>query len=282
VVNDEQGDFVRVVSPKQRAKQLPKINGQANPYAQGWPSLQPYLDSMAGKKVDVQGLFTPGSASAYYDETGWYSYRAEFDEDSNVVLRGTIGAAIDAGPGGSGARRGSLMRIAANGTDTNSDGVVVGNDDLLTGLYDQSSRYEVGGVPRNGLTNGVAELAAPDDAYNAIYRDFVTAFTYGYWGGRYGASNKRFWGTFEPPSAPSGGRPAFAAARRSTDPAGLLPYNVWSETMFQYSDNYNIPYGEDYGSGAPDRPSPLLDVPLGGTWRVTIQPDGPAGCLDGS
>lgn len=28
------------------------------------------------------------------------------------------------------------------------------------------------------------------------------------------------------------------------------------------------------GSGAADRPSQLLDVPTGGTWRMTIQSDG--------
>lgn len=279
VVNDDDGDFVRVVSPKQRAKQLAKVNGQPNPYAQGWPDLSPYLATMK-KKVIVKGLFTPGAGSDYYDQSGWYSYEATFDASGNVELRGSIAAPLAKGPDGPGRQKGEVMTIAANGTDTNSDGTVVGNDDLLTGLYDQSSRYTVGGVPRNGLTNGVAELAAPDDVYNAVYRDFVTAFTYGYWGGKYGTSNEKFWGTFAPPAAPSGGQPAFAAARTSSDPAGLLPYNLWSQTMFQYSNNYNIPYGEDYGSGSPDRPSPLLDVPVGGTWRVTIQPDGPSGCLD--
>ena len=279
-MKDASGKFVRVVSPKQRARQL-AMNGKVkNPYAQGWPDLSPYVKSLASKTVTVKGLFTPGASSSYYDETGWYSYTAKFDNDSNVTMTGTIGAAIDAGPGGKGARAGSKVSIDANGTDTASGGTVVGNDGLLTGLYDQNSRYSVDGAARNGMTNGVQEPDAPNDVYNSVYRDFVVAFTYGYWGGKYGDSTQGFWDVFKPPAAPKGGKPGFAAARAASDPKTMLPYNIWSETMFRFSDDYNIPYGEDYGSGAANRQSPLLDVPDGGTWRMTIGSDGNPGCLD--
>lgn len=281
VVEDAKGDFVRVLSPKQRAQQLDR-SGTAphttpNPFAQGWPSLDDYMRSMVGKDLVVEGLFTPGASSADVADTGWYSYAARVTKDE-VQLSGTIRSAIGKGPdpgrkiAGSGAVEGKPMTIALDGVDTVAGGTVTANNDLLTGLYDQSSRYSVDGVPRNGMHDGVVELAAPDDVYNSIYRDFVTAFTYGYWGGRYGDSNAGFWGSIAPPKAPEGGQPAFEQAR--TGKETFLPYNLYSKVMFEYSDNYNIPYGEDYGSGAPSRPSPLLDVPTGGTWRMTIQSDG--------
>jgi hypothetical protein len=235
------------------------------------------MRSMIGKDLVVEGLFTPGTSSADAADTGWYSYAARVTKDE-VQLSGTIRSAIDKGPdpqrtiAGSGAIQGKPMTIALDGVDTVSGGTVTANNDLLTGLYDQSSRYSVDGVPRNGMHDGVVELAAPDDVYNSIYRDFVTAFTYGYWGGRYGDSNAGFWGSIAPPKAPEGGQPAFEQARAGKD--SFLAYNLYSKVMFEYSDNYNIPYGEDYGSGAPSRPSPLLDVPTGGTWRMTIQSDG--------
>jgi hypothetical protein len=280
IVKDGNGKFVRVVSPKQRAKQLAMNGNKKNPYAQGWPSLEQYLGTLAGTSLTVKGLFTPGVGSPHYDETGWYSYTAKLDANANVTMTGTIKADVKAGPGGKGATAGAPVTIAAAGTDTDAKGGVVANDGLLTGLYDQNSRYAVDSQPRNGMSNGVAEPAAPNDVYNSIYRDFVTAFTYGYWGGKYGDDNTKFWGSFKPPAAPTGGRPGFAPARPATDRKGLLAFNVWSQIMFTFSDNYNIPYGEDYGSGASKRPSPLLDIPVGGTWRMTIKPDGKPGCLN--
>lgn len=271
VVRDADKNFVRVVSPKQRAKQ-PATDGPGktpNPYAQGWPSLQGYLNSMAGRTVTVEGLFSPGAGEPYVSESGWYEYTATFDADSNVTLTGTIQAPVGSSPGASGSVPGQQMTIPAGGNDS------AGPNNLLTGLYDQASQYSVNGTARNTATSG----ATPNDVYNTIYRDFIAAFTYGYWGGRYGTSNSGFWQTWNPPASPAGGQPAFAAARNGTD--AFTAWNIYAETMFQYSNNYNIPYGEDYGSGAPGRPSPLLDLPVGGTLRVTIGSDGPQGCLSG-
>ncbi len=286
VVEDANGDFVRVVSPKQRAQQLDESGTPPattpNPFSQGWPSLEKYMRSMAGSTLQVEGLFTPGSSSADAADTGWYAYTADVD-DSGVTLKGTIRSAIAVGPdpakdrAGSGAIDGKAMTIAFDGVNTDQHGNVTSNNDLLTGIYDQSSRYTVDGVPRNGMTDGQPELAAPDDVYNSIYRDFVTAFTYGYWGGRYGTNTAGFWQSVAPPAAPKGGQPAFDAARPKGSTETFLPYNLYSKVMYQFSDNYNIPYGEDYGSGAADRPSPLLDVPTGGTWRMTIKSDGTVG-----
>lgn len=79
------------------------------------------------------------------------------------------------------------------------------------------------------------------------------------------------------------GQPAFAAARMNADPTTggdqFLAGNLWSQLMFPVSKNYSIPYGEDYGSGAANRPSPLVDLPNGGEFHIVIGKDGPKGCL---
>ena len=277
-VTDEKGGFVRVVSPKQRASQPAESNGVANPFRQGWPSMADYLASMAKKTTTVQGLFTPGLGSPSFGQTGWYDYTGTFDEWGNLSLSGKIGSPVGGGPG-IGGTPGAELSMRAATEDIDGGGHVIGDNGIVTGIYDENSQYAVGGVNRNGWTNGSADPAAPNDVYNSIYRDFITAFSYGYWGGNVGASTGGFWGTFVPPAAPSGGQPAFAAARRSPD--GFAAWNIWSEVMSGFSTNYSIPYGEDYGSGAPDRPSPLLDVPAGGRWEMTIKGDGPGGCLNG-
>lgn len=276
-VTDANGDFVRVLAPKQRARQPDVTNGVPNPFRQGWPSMLAYVQSMAGRQVTVEGLFTPASSNPNVDQTGWFSYAGSFDADGNVTLNGTIGAPVANGPG-NGGRPGEQVTMQASSQDVNADGTVVGLDGIAAGIYDQNSQYSVGGVNRNGFTNGEPDPAAPDDVYNSLYRDFITAFTYGYWGGRYGDNARDFWYRFDPPFAPEGGQEAFAAARSGAD--GFVAWNLWAEVLFGYSTNYAIPYGEDFGSGAPNRPSPLLDVPVGGRWQMTIGSDGPAGCLD--
>lgn len=279
VVTDDQGHFVRVLAPKQRARQVDTTSGVPNPYAQGWPEMDPYIESLAGRTITVDGLFTPGAGSPAFGQTGWYRYRGTFDATGDLTLAGTIGADLAAGPGGSGSVAGLPMTFRKSTVNRDEAGNAVGVDGLGPGIYDQNSQYSVGGQPRNGWTNGSPDPAAPNDVYNSIYRDLISAFTYGYWGSVYGNNSRDFWRTFSPPGAPSGGRPAFADARHAGGES-FQPFSIYSDVLFRFSDHYNMPYGENYGTGAPDRPSPLVDIPPGGEWRMTIRPDGPAGCLD--
>ena len=267
VVKNSEDRIIRILSAKARAQQSSTSpGGAANPYAPGWPDLTPYLETLKGEPLVFEGLFSPAAGTPHHDETGWYRYTGTMNSSGTLSLSGTIRATTT--PGGGGATEGSVLSIELDGTDTNADGDVVGENDLATGVYFQNSRYAVDGVARNGLTNGVPEPAAPNDVYNTIYRDIVTALSYGYPGDTYGYDNTSFWNRWAPPEAPSGGKAAFAAAHPGeTD---YLGYNLWSATMYTWSDNYNIPYGENYGSGAPDRESPLLDVPAGGEWRMTL------------
>jgi hypothetical protein len=281
-VVDGNGNFVRVVAPMQRTHQLPLNGSTPNPFAQGWPSMLGYVQSLANQTITVQGLFTPPSSSAYYGETGWYSYTGTFDGSGNITLNGNIQYPVATGFL-SGGTPGMALSVKASTEDVVGSTSIL--DGMVTGIYDQNSLYTVGTSPsgdRNGFTNGSANPAGPNDVYNSIYRDLTTAFTYGYWGGVYGSSSAGFWQTFSPPGAPDGGQNGFTAARPAPDPvvvAGGLPYNLWSQVLFQYSNNYNIPYGENYGSGSPSRPSPLLNVPPGGRWEMTVKSDGPTGCL---
>ncbi len=104
----------------------------------------------------------------------------------------------------------------------------------------------------------------PNDVYESIYRDLVAAFTWGYWGGKYGDSNENFVG-----------KDPFAAARPATDT--FLGYSPYSAVLFRWTRSYSMPFGESYGSGG--HRSPLLDAPIGGEWRMIIHPDTtPGGC----
>ncbi len=273
VVKNSDSEITRILSAKARAQQTKLAPGPAghqnpNPLAPGWPSLKPYLESMKGENLVFEGLFSPAAGTPHHDETGWYHYEGTINPDGQLIMNGTVEADIHTGPDGSGATAGSTMRIDIDGTDTDADGDVVGEDNLATGIYFQNSRYFVDGAARNGLTNGTPEPAAPDDVYNTIYRDIVTALSYGYPGATYGYTNTNFWNSWAPPAAPHGGKAGFATAHPGE--TQYLGYNLWSATMYQWSDNYNIPYGENYGSGAVNRPSPLIEVPEAGTWKMTI------------
>ncbi len=266
VVKDSGGKIIRVLSAKARAQQAATSpGGAANPFAQGWPDLTPYLEALEGEAFTFEGLFSPAAGTPHVGETGWYSYTGSI-ADGKLELNGTIKGSTT--PGGAGAEAGQAVRIDVAGTNTIAGGDVVGENNLATGIYFQNGRYFVDGVARNGLTNGVAEPAAPNDVYNTIYRDVVTALSYGYPGETYGYDNTGYWNHWNPPEAPSGGKAAFEDAHPGQ--TNFLGFNLWSSTMYQWSDNYNIPYGENYGSGAVNRPSPLIDVPEGGTWKMTL------------
>ena len=90
-------------------------------------------------------------------------------------------------------------------------------------------------------------------------------------------------GTVAPPATPSGGKPAFAEARESPD--SFAASNIWSEAMCGFSTNHSIPYGAEWRGlrigRARSAVTPLVAVPAGGRWEMTIKGDGDARCLDG-
>ena len=60
-------------------------------------------------------------------------------------------------------------------------------------IYSVDGPYEWGGQ---------THLVSENDVYAAIYRDLISGFAWGYWGGRYGDDSARW-----------SGKPPFAAAR---------------------------------------------------------------------
>jgi hypothetical protein len=220
------GQFLRVVSPSHQPS--------------AWPDMSPYLAAMKGRVITVKGHF---GNSSYPTESGYYVYSGAFDATTGALtLTGTIAATSASGSGG---RPGSPFTATAA--------------ELAAGVYDQAGAYRVPGDPVP------SRPPSPNDVYGSIYRDVISGFAWGYWGGRYGDDNSAFWG-----------QPAFAAAR----PAGetFLGYSTYSAVLWDFTTAYSMPYGEAYGSGG--HPSPLLDIPAGTAGlRVTILPDTtPGGC----
>jgi len=225
-VKTSSGQFLRVVSPSHQSA--------------AWPSMSPYLASMKGRTITVKGHFGNNS---YPAESGYYVYSGAFDPTSGALtLTGTVAAT---GADGSGGRAGRTFTATAA--------------ELAASVYDQAGSYRVPGDPVP------SRPPSPNDVYGSIYRDVISGFAWGYWGGRYGDDNTAFWG-----------KPAFAAAR----PAGesFVGYSTYSKVLWDFTTAYSMPFGEAYGSGG--HPSPLLDIPAGTAGlRVTILPDTtPGGC----
>lgn len=228
-VKTNNGQFVRVVSPSHQPG--------------AWPGMGSYLASMKGQTIIVKGRF---GNSSYPAESGYYVYTGTFHPTTGALsLTGTIAASS---PDGSGARAGLPVTASAS--------------ELSAAVYDQAGGYHVAGDP---VAN---RPPSPNDVYESIYRDLISAFAWGYWGGTYGNDNTAFWG-----------KPAFAAARPAGEP--FAGYSIYSSVLWNFTSAYSMPFGESYGSAG--HPSPLLDVPTGTAgMRITILPDTtPGGCPSG-
>jgi hypothetical protein len=278
------GGFLRMISPSQNTH-------ATNPtFTQGWASLEPYVDSLAsaGKTFTLKGLYL----GKWYKLTGSFSagltampvsVRTKFeawgsDTLDTLKLSGTVGIPTTTGPTKTTAGVASQTMFIPVGTGTTkSGGTPTAPNDLATGAYDGNSfrviAYPPAATPAastttgthtteifGGLLTGTAQAGAPNDVYNTIYNNLVAGLSYGYWGGNYGTSNTGFWTTWHPPQSPEGGQPAFATARPKTTAVKGDTWNSWSQALFEFSSAYNSPYSDNYGSGAPDRPSPDLPV----------------------
>jgi hypothetical protein len=253
---DAQGNFLRIVSPSNDL-----LNGG------GWPSLIPYIEGLIGElPSDGPGTVGPITVEDYYtgsgagtpdpQDVGWFDYQGTFDTATGALtLNGTAGSAT--GPGGSGSHAGSTMTVSLDG--------------LAQGIYDQAvgKWYSVGGV-----------LDSANDMYARIWNDLTTAFNYGYWGsnlGGTGTDTKDFFGSFAPPTVPSGGQIAFGPGRTTTygptSPAGNVAYNLYASVLMRFSPDYTLPFGENYGAGGTGN-NPDITIPTGGEIQATLPNDG--------
>jgi outer membrane biosynthesis protein TonB len=202
------GSFLRVLSPVVAPE--------------AYPDLGRYVRSLAGQRLTVRGQF----AAAGDPATGPYVYSGVVQPDGGIVLEGTVAD----GPGRT--RVGSPVRVDGDWLT----GPVAGMPGF--GVYMQNGPYAVGGAipPAGGIVN---------DVYGAIYRDYATAFAYGYWGGRYGNDSSAFT---RPPRTD-----AFAAARPSGEP--FTAWNVFAQAITGTSTAYAMPFGDTF---VPDGVNPLV------------------------
>jgi len=261
------GGFVRIASPS---------NGLAN--SGGYPDMTPYVTALvnglplvtSGPETGMRGPITvedyyvgstppnppyTGGVTTGDDAAGWFDYQGYFDTSGTLTLNGTLHG--DLQPGGTGTATGLTMTVSEAG--------------LVSGIYDQGSEYTVAGAP-TGYLDG-------NDVYSRIWNDLTGAFDYGYWGSSYGSGvdTQNFFQTWPvgTDTSPMGGQPAFAGRSPSTLPVvtGGIPYNLYANVLSQFSPDYLIPYGENYGAGGTNV-SPDIPMPQGGEVRVTLPPDG--------
>lgn len=134
------GQFVRFLSP------------QLAPTGT-FPSLAPYVESMAGQTIEVNDVFARENESAKA-----IHYTGTFQPGGSIVLNGTVGGVA-----------GQPVKIEGAS--------------LPEAVYTGNGAFTVGGEPADVSQN---------NEYSVIYRDVVAGFGLGYWGGRYG-NNSAAW-----------------------------------------------------------------------------------------
>ena len=102
---------------------------------------------------------------------------------------------------------------------------------------------------------GATHHVGDNDVYAVLYRDLISGFAWGYWGGKYG-NDSRAWQ----------GKPPFAAARKTK--TGYSTYNEYAAVIYKYSNAY----GFSFSDTGPKK----VQLPLDGaaTLQITILPDG--------
>lgn len=107
----------------------------------------------------------------------------------------------------------------------------------------RSQRHARGGIgwadaARPGCTvngpyswGGSTHHVADNGVYAVIYRDLISGYAWGYWGGRYGNDNAKWQG-----------KPPFAAARLS--PAPYATFNRYADVIYRYSNAYGFSFSD--------------------------------------
>ena len=233
-----------------------------NAAAERHPSLRPYVESLHGQSLRIRGRFAggPGSgAGAYYD------YTSKVDAEGNLYLRGTLTDPDDPSKPNAAYPRPSTIFIDAKelygsvSTQHSGYGIYLQNgpmtlDGVVTG-DGVANPYRL--VPGTGRTTPVL-----NDLYGWIYGDLVTAYAFGYWGGKYGNDSSGFHG-----------KPAFNDARTATDP--FIAWSLWQQAIWNTSDSYGMSLGERFEAAG--KTSPLIGTGEGAeTMQITMK----NGCSD--
>lgn len=218
------GVDMTIVERKTAAGDFARIVAPAT-IAAGYPDLGAYVDSQTGREITLAGRFDGQPA-------GQFRYSGRFGQDGSISLTGTVPTGADPA---------KTLHIAGNS--------------IPDAIYTQNGPYTVGGVPAQ---------VGDNDVYSAMYRDFIVAFAYGYWGGRYGDDAQAF--NSNPPPA------AFSKARLGPEP--YSSWHVYAEVFNEFSNSYGMPFSDTFHNNG--KGNPLLSFLASPTLRATILPD--AGC----
>lgn len=205
------------------------------------------------RPLTMVGLYT----GAGEGQGTWFCYQAQrFHSDAPTTLRGSYGfasrtAAADA------ARRdcdgGTPGRVITTATSPTSG---VTGPVTSRSVYMQDNSFLVDGG-----------LAAGNDLYNAIYRDFIVSFGYGFWGSLAGNAG---WITT---SWDAGQARAFRWAWPGHADAASHPrWNAYAEAIWQIGNAYGMPYSDTFDNAG--KGNPLVSGSSISTLRVTLRADG--------
>lgn len=183
-----------------------------------YPDLRRYVESMAGRRVVVRGAF-------YGTPFETFAYAGRFGPQGSITLRGTI--------------------TPQGGEPAAGRPLTVGGRSLAPAVYTVNGPYVWG--------NQVHHVG-DNDVYAVIYRDLLSGFAWGYWGGRYGDDSARWQG-----------KPPFAAAR--VKPSPFATYNRYAAVIYRYSNAY----GFSFSDTGPK--SVVLGLDDAATLRVVIPPE---------
>jgi hypothetical protein len=203
--------------------------------------------------MTVVGLYTgAGEGSGT-----WFCYRAErFRADAPTVLRGSYGHASRA------AAVAAAAKSCTEGTPgldiTTATSPVSGIPGPVTSraIYMQDNAFLQGG-----------SVAVGNDLYNAVYRDFIVSFAYGFWGSLPGDTG---WVTT---SWDRGQAKAFSSAWPATTNMRTHPrWNAYAESIWRIGNAYGMPYSDTFENAG--KGNPLVSGTSIHTLRVTLRPDG--------
>ncbi|MEX1210605.1 MAG: hypothetical protein WEA35_07025 [Candidatus Nanopelagicales bacterium] len=240
------GTFLRFVSPSTNGG-----SGYAN-LGGGASSYLEWIDEQR-RALTVVGLYTGAGAG----QGTWFCYRAErFRADGPTVLRGSYGhptraAAVTATRDSCRGGTAGLDITTATSPTSGTAGPVTSR-----AVYMQDNAFLQGGSP-----------AAGNDLYNAIYRDFIVSFAYGFWGSLPGDAG---WITS---SWDRGQARAFSAAWPGLADARERPrWNAYAESIWRLGNAYGMPYSDTFDNAG--KGNPLVSGTSITSLRVTLRPDG--------
>jgi hypothetical protein len=183
-----------------------------------YPSFTGFVRSLNGARFALHGAFFGSPFQTF-------SYAGRFGGAGTTTLSGTT--------------------TPQSGAPTRGQALSVGGSKLSAAIYTVNGPYRWGGA---------THMVSDNDVYAAIYRDLISGFAWGYWGGKYGND-----------SAEWQNKPPFQAARKKK--TRFATYDEYAAVVYRYSNAYGFSFS--------DTGPKQVQLPLGGvaTLQITILSD---------